>query len=85
MADERCEFPVTIEPRPVLCDNPAYRISQGRHYCFDHFDAVIASAKSAVVDEAIKLVDRGRRMLGRDAKLPPAVDKLLSLGWEWGD
>ncbi len=83
---KRCEYVYSrVGGITIQCNKIIYRISEGRHYCRQHFDAVVAEAKDAVVDEAIRLVDRGRRMLGQHAKLPPAVDKLLSLGWRLGD
>ncbi len=64
-----------------MCGRPAHRVSEGRHYCREHFEAVIDGAKTAVVDAAAKFyaLDDGEQ------RLMSAVDHLRSLGWTMGD
>ncbi len=73
----------------TMCGCPARRMSEGRHYCRDHFEAVIDGAKREVVKLAFRAMEitarrRPGRILTYDA-LNVALNRLKELGWESGD
>ncbi len=91
MAEELkyCEYelPIGSKDGPVTCGRPAHRVSEGRHYCREHFEAVIDEAKSDVVRCAVQCFDEdpdyglGPSEFRRDQ----AIEHLKELGYEPGD
>ena len=81
---KRCEMFVAGD---MFCNCPARRVSQGRHYCREHFAAVIDDAKSEVVKKAVRFTDERypRGVYSDTISLVCAINKLKKLGWEPGD
>ena len=86
---KRCEYMVSEEQ---FCGCPGRRVSEGRHYCREHFDAVLEPAKGEVVKYADKLRSYVvSQAISKDWEnealrhLCVALDALEKLGYEPGD
>ncbi len=90
----RCQITVDVSHvgGGVLCGRPAHRVSEGRHYCREHFDTVIDGVKTDVAASAAKLCgyldndtisDVWKNAAYRE--LHGAVGRLKGLGYEPGD
>ena len=71
----------------IDCGRPAHRVSQGRHYCRDHFYDVIDEAKTEVVNGAAEYFRRVTEPSSNevDYKAWAALKRLKEHGWEPGD
>ncbi|KKM75862.1 hypothetical protein LCGC14_1386000 [marine sediment metagenome] len=72
----------------VQCRHAARRVSEGRHYCHEHFDIVIDAAKSKVVEEVVTFLDgckKAHHVISEAHNLTKTVNRLKELGWEPGD
>ncbi len=70
----------------TMCGRPAHRVSEGRHYCREHFGAVIDGAKTDVVDCANELIDAYPPLdVSLADALAEATSRVKELGWEPGD
>ena len=91
MAEEitRCEYSFKVSDGiPRTCSRPARRVSKGRHYCREHFDAVIDEAKSEVVKETdafLREKEEAHHVDSQAYTLTKAMKHLKALGWEPGD
>ncbi len=80
-----CEYFVVNDPdHRVKCGRPAHRVSEGQHYCREHFEAVIDEAKTDVVNAAVKVPQMPRAIWKNAAyrELSGAITRLKGLGWE---
>ncbi len=85
---KRCEFFISSAPdHRERCDRPSHRVSQDRHYCREHFDAVLDVAKTAVVEQAEAYFSRMDQPNSSDLeyKVWDAIEDLKELNWEPGD
>ncbi len=86
MADDfrRCEYKVY---RQVKCGRLVDRISNGKHYCIVHFQAIISPAKDEVVEFSnqvhIVVANSGYTRVLDDCvrQLCGAMTRLKALGW----